>query len=211
MNKIPIQTAIEKAQVASDAAYLLFLEIFVPDPQTNEILETVRLVNNSEDLNMNGQVYYAIAFDLSIKAEAGGLPSVSLTIQDPKGIVRSYMEQYGGGIDFEVVVHAAFSNALDMPPDASEYFVVTASSAPGYVANFTLGAENPLTRPFPRRRMRRDYCAWRYKDKRCGYTGPLPTCDYSLQGTNGCAVHGNTLRFGGAPGINNSGISYGRG
>lgn len=210
MRDLSIQSAIEKSQVASDAAYLLFVEIFVPDTTTGELIDTVRLVNNPEDVVMNGDTYYAMQFDLSVKTEAGGLPSVNLSIFDPKGIVRAYMEQYQGGVDFEVAIHAAFSNALDMPPDASEYFIVTGSSAPDYSASFTLGAENPLAQPFPRRRLRRDYCGWRYKDSRCKYAGTMPSCDYTLQGDNGCAKHGNTLNFGGAPGINNTGIRYGR-
>lgn len=210
MRDLSIHSAIEKSRVASDAAYLIFLEIFVPDPETGDIIDTIRLVNNPEDVVLNSITFYSMQFDLSVKAEAGGLPSVNLSIFDPKGIVRSYMEQYQGGVDFEVAVHAAFSNALDAPPDATEYFIVTSASAPDYSASFTLGAENPLSQPFPRRRLRRDYCGWRYKDHRCKYAGTMPSCDYSLQGDNGCAAHGNTINFGGAPGINNSGIRYGR-
>lgn len=204
-----IATAIEKSRVASDAAYLLFLEIFVPNRDTGEIVETIRLVNNPDDVTLNGVAYTGVGFNISLKSEAGGLPSVDLSIIDTKGIVRSYMEQYAGGVDFEVAIHAAFSNSLDAPPDCTEYFSVLSARASGYTANFSLGAENPLAQPFPRRKARRDYCGWRYKDDQCGYAGSLPTCDYSLQGDNGCAKHGNTIRFGGFPGLSNSGIRYG--
>lgn len=204
-----IATAIEKSMVASDAAYLLFVEIFVPDREIGGITEVIRLVNNPEDVTLNGMTFVGVGFNLSIKSEAGGLPSVDLSIIDTKGIVRSYMERYAGGVDFEVAIHAAFSNCLDAPPDCTEYFSVLSARASGYSANFSLGAENPLSQPFPRRKARRDYCCWRYRDDQCGYKGPLSTCDYTLQGEDGCAKHGNTARFGGFPGLNNSGIRYG--
>ncbi|MEO9387061.1 MULTISPECIES: DUF1833 family protein [Chromobacterium] len=208
MKEISIASAIEKSKVASEAAYLLFVEIFVPDKATGEIIETIRIVNNTDDLTFNGARYSALQFDLDVKQEAGGLPAITLSIRDPKGVIRAYMEQYQGGVDFTVAIHAAFSSALDAPPDTSEFFMVTSASAPSYGAVFVLGAENPLSQPFPRRRMRRDYCAWRYKGAECKYQGGMPTCDYTLKGPNGCAAHGNTINFGGAPGINNSGIRY---
>lgn len=32
-------------------------------------------------------------------------------------------------------------------------------------------------------------CVHSYKDAECGYTGSLPTCDYTLDGANGCRTH----------------------
>lgn len=42
-------------------------------------------------------------------------------------------------------------------------------------------------------------CIFRYRDESCGYTGPLPDCDKSFAGPNGCRTHGNAPRFGGFP------------
>ncbi len=38
-------------------------------------------------------------------------------------------------------------------------------------------------------------------------TGGLVTCDHTLDGPNGCRIHENTRRFGGAPGIMHGPIS----
>ena len=86
--------------------------------------------------------------------------------------------------------------------------MVTGASAKNYDATFTLGAENPVTFRFPRRRQRRDVCQWRYKSAYCGYTGALPTCDFTMNGSNGCIAHANGPRFGAYPGI---GINQNRG
>lgn len=43
-------------------------------------------------------------------------------------------------------------------------------------------------------------CQFQYRSKLCGYSGPLPTCDYTLWGPNGCARHNNIERYGGKPG-----------
>lgn len=39
-------------------------------------------------------------------------------------------------------------------------------------------------------------------------TGTLESCDLTLQGSNGCGVHGNSLNFGGFYGMNLNGFSY---
>lgn len=86
-------------------------------------------------------------------------------------------------------------------PEILETFLITGASAKDYDVTWNLGAEQPLTLTFPRRKQRRDTCSWKYKGPECAYTGELPTCDFSLTGNNGCAQHLNSRRFGGFPGI----------
>lgn len=41
-------------------------------------------------------------------------------------------------------------------------------------------------------------CHYKYRDlETCGYTGNLPSCDFTLTGPNGCEVHDNSHRYGG--------------
>lgn len=212
MKEISIQNSIEKSRVASEVPYLLFVEIAVPADRsiTGEEL-VIPLVKNNEDVVYKGVTYTALPMRIDIKNESGGLPSVTLSIDDVKGVVRSYMEQYGGGVGFDVRIFAQFTNAFDFDPDFDEEFEVVVASAPDYTASFTLGAENPLTMPFPKRKFRRDTCEWTWGDENCRYSGSRPgPCDYTLQGDNGCAKFENSMQFSGHPGINNSGIRYGR-
>ncbi|MFP3422090.1 hypothetical protein R0K19_22225, partial [Bacillus sp. SIMBA_161] len=71
-----------------------------------------------------------------------------------------------------------------------------------YTLSFVLGMENPLSLRLPRRMQRRDRCQWQYKGPECKYTGGLKSCDYSLQGPNGCSAHNNEENYAGFPGIN---------
>lgn len=84
----------------------------------------------------------------------------------------------------------------------TEYFKVVGAAVKGNIVTWTLGDDNPLASPFPRRRQLMDRCSWRYKSNNCGYAGGMSSCDLTLNGSNGCAAHDNDLNFGGFPGIN---------
>ena len=76
----------------------------------------------------------------------------------------------------------------------------------GYMASFegitlSLGAVNFLDIRFPHRTVSRDRCSFQYKGTGCKYAGGLPTCDFSLQGSNGCEQHNNEANFGAFPSI----------
>lgn len=206
---LSVVSTIEKNKISSSAAFLVILDIEVINPDTGGLVETLYLVRNSEDITHRSQLYTAFGFDIDISKEAGTVPNISITAQDLTGVIRARMEQYGGGVGFNVRIAAINSAALDELPDVAEYFQVIAAKINDYVVSWTLGAENALSIKFPRRRQLRDRCTWKYKSAECGYAGGMPTCDYSLQGTNGCAAHSNALNFGGFPGIIASNIRYG--
>lgn len=212
MSNLSVAAAVEKSRVASDVPYLLFVEIIVPPSMTEDGKEfVIPLVQNNEDVLYQGRTYTAAGMRIDIRSEAGSMPSITLSVDDLKGVVRSYMEQYGGGVGFTVRVFGQFTNALEFEPDFDIDLIVQSASAPDYAASFSLGAENPMLTPFPGRRARRDTCSNTFGDQFCRYAGPLPgPCDYTLQGPNGCKKYGNTRNFTGFPGINNSGIRYGR-
>ncbi|WP_028449703.1 hypothetical protein [Chitinibacter tainanensis] len=195
--------------VASTSPFLLLLEVGIVDPTTYQLVETMRLVSNDEDIAYRGNVYVAADFDLGLKHVANGLPEITLNIIDTSRAVQGRMQSYGGGVGFPVTVMIINAGDLNSPPDQQEFFEIIGASSKDYVATFTLGAENPLTMRFPRRLQRKDYCSWRYKSADCGYTGSMPSCDYTLQGPNGCAAHGNSINFGGCPGIIGTGVRYG--
>jgi phage-related protein len=114
------------------------------------------------------------------------------------------MEAMAGGVFSEVVLLVVNTDRLDQPPELEETFQITNSSAKNYIVTFQLGAENPLSIGFPRRRQFKDRCAWQFKGYGCPYVGSLPTCDYTLDGANGCKKHfpGSTaLPFKGLPGL----------
>jgi phage-related protein len=207
---LSIASVIEKNKIASDVAYVPLLDIEVVDPATSVLVEVLHIARNPEAVTHDGEEYEAGNFDIELRSDAGTQPTINLTIADMTRAVQAKMQEYGGGIGFNVTIKIVRSDALSQPPEVVEYFQVIGASATNYVASFTLGAENAITRTFPRRRQTKDFCQWRYKDPlTCKYAGVLTTCDLTLQGPNGCATHLNTINFGAYPGINRNGIRYG--
>lgn len=206
---LSVATILEKNKLSSDKAFLVTLDIDVINPDTGAVVEHARFVRNTEAVTINGANYEPANFDIQLKEESGQLQTVVLSITDYSRAVQQRMQAYGGGVGFGVVICIVSAGNLNAPPEVQEFFEVVGSDSSQYVCNFTLGAENSITKAFPRRRQTRDYCQWRYKDPRCGYTGTLASCDLTLKGANGCEAHGNAPRFGAFRGINIRDTRYG--
>lgn len=206
---ISIASAIESHRIASEVPYLCLLDVEVVNRDTGTVVETLRFVRNPEDVTFNGNTYSKAMFDISFKQEAGKFAEVTLSMNDYTQTLQARMEQYGGGIGSNVTFYVvASSNLASGQADTVEYFKIVGATSSDYRQEFSLGAENALTQPFPRRRQTKDFCQWRYKSAQCGYSGGMATCDLTLQGANGCAAHSNTVNFGAFPGLNSNGFRY---
>ena len=205
MKNISIASVIQKNQVSSTDAWLIAMKIHVRNHATAQVVDEIRVINNTEITVIEGENYEPFPFDFSMKESSTELPTLTVTIQDQTQIVQSYMQRYGGGVGFDVdvmIVRAASATETYVEPELVEYFQVITSSAADYVVTWELGAENPLRRQFPRRRQSDDQCSFVYKDATtCGYSGGLKSCDLTLDGANGCRAHQNASNYGGNPGI----------
>jgi hypothetical protein len=201
-NRISVASVIEKNKIGSDVPYLCFLQVGVIDPTTGGQIDTLNYVNNTEDITYQGVLYTAIQFSIELNDEIGTQPQISLTIQDFSRAVLKTMYAYGGGVGFPVTCMVTNSDALDQPPDVEEFFEIISAQAANYVVTWTLGAESGLTRTFPKRQQRKDFCQWVYRDQAtCRYSGNIPNCDRTLAGANGCSAHQNSVNFGGMPNL----------
>lgn len=200
-----VAAAIDKTKLSSDMVYLLLLEIDVINRATGAVTETLRLVQNDEDVTFRGNTYLRAGFNFSITRTRSELPQVSLSVADPAQEIQARMHENEGGVDFPVRVYVVATTSSTLPDtvELEEGFIILSSSvaSESYMVEFRLGAENPLTLRWPARLQFRNRCPWRYKGVECGYTGPKPSCDFSRDGPNGCKEHNNLLRFGGFPGI----------
>ncbi|MDX5412902.1 MAG: DUF1833 family protein [Rhodobacterales bacterium] len=198
---LTLGTVVEKNRIASAVAFILLAEIEVRDAVTGAFIETIRLARNNENLTHMGNVYQATSFDFTSEETAEGAPEVTCVFQDQTGAVLARCEEHSGGVGWKVRFKLVSSDDLAAPAEIEELVYVLSTKAQNYNVEFTLGAANPLARRFPRNIQWRDKCRWRFRSTECGYTGGALTCDYTLQGDNGCSVKGNSLRFGGLPGI----------
>jgi phage-related protein len=205
---LSVASVIEKNKISSGTPWLICLDIAVVDPTTRQTVEMIYLVRDTETITFNGHEYTPASFDVQLSDLPGSQTSVQLAINDYTGAIQSQMQQYGGGVGFNVTISVVNAGNLTQPPEVVEYFAVTASSSTNWVCTFTLGAENALTKTFPLRLQTRDFCQSVYGSTVCGYQGNLPTCDLSLNGANGCKVHANQANFSAFPGINTSNVSY---
>jgi hypothetical protein len=206
---LSVASVIEKNRLSSATPFLICLDIDVIDPNLGTVVQTGHYVRNTESVVFNGFTYDPTNFDIDLKEESGVLNTITLSIKDYARVIQQLMQQYGGGVGFGVTISIVNAAALTQPPEVQEFFQIVAASSSDYVVSFTLGAENTVTKTFPRRRQTRDYCQWRYKGTECGYTGTLPNCDLSLKGANGCEKHLNVIHFGAFPGLNNRDVRYG--
>ncbi|MFK3740974.1 hypothetical protein [Massilia sp. TN1-12] len=206
---LSVASVIEKNRISSDTPWLICLDIDVVDPDSGVVVETIHIVRNTESVGFNGHEYTPASFDIQLKEESGAQQTVSLTINDYSLAIQQRMQKYAGGVGFTVAIMVVNADQLDAPPEIIENFEVVGASSANYACSFTLGAENNITKTFPRRRQTKDYCQWRYKSDECGYSGSLATCDLSLNGTNGCKAHQNVIHFGAFPGINTRDVRYG--
>ena len=198
---LSIGTILETHKISSDVAFVEMLEIDALDTQ-GDVIETLYFCRNSENIVYKGNTYIAGNFSVDISSEAGEEAKVTLTAKDPSGILRSYMEDYEGGINFPVRLLVLNSDRLDYDPEFQQEFIVVGANSKGIDVVFNLGAENPLARAYPFAVQFKDRCRHKYKGTRCKYAGPLETCDYTRDGANGCKAHNNAQNFGGFYGLN---------
>jgi len=195
MKQLPANIVIEKNKIATTNPWIVLLDIKVP---TGEVL---RLCNNTEDIRFGGNTYYAMPFDISsVQSNAKGeLQSVTLQVSNVSRILQPYIEQYTGGVGFEVVLRVV--NVAYLSENYAELelvFNVMSTEADAQWVYFTLGAPNPLRKRFPQYRYIAEHCQWEFRSVECGYQGGASDCKRTFEN---CRLLGNTRRFGGYKGL----------
>lgn len=202
---LSIADVIDKNKIASENAWLILLTVNIRG-DFGEVVETLHLVKNNENITYHGQLYTAVDFNVSIQNATNEEPSMTITAFDASGFLREKMEDFNGGIGSTVTMTVVNAGNLTAPPELQETFDVRGATAPDMNVEWTLGTENPLRNRFPLRDQYRDRCGFQYKGRRCKYSGPMKSCDYTKDGPNGCKAHNNLVNFGGFPSLmNNSG------
>ncbi len=187
--------------------FLLLLEIAAPG-----VSDLLRVAMNTEDVVWRGETWQAVTFELEEISQGGGgeVPQVELRIANPDRMIEPYIEMYDLWVKkngFEpIVVHIIVVNTVDLASGKAvvdhEYELISPKTSDKWVS-FTLGASNPFNSRFPKDRLLKDHCRFKFKDRRCKYQGPAASCGHTLAA---CRKLGNSHRFGGFPGIGKPGI-----
>lgn len=215
---LPLEILAEKNQLATLERFIWLYEINVPtDPPT-----LYRLVRAPQSVDYQGRTYspFPITHDVIRRDSEGDIPETTLTVSNVSREIISTLETYDGLVGQQVKIILAHSLAIgeDGVPVAEEVFDIVRSAADAKAATLTLGTTNLHTLTVPKARMMRSHCRHQYRSAECGYSldegdaNYIATCDKTLNGQNGCQVHGDSYtaagltplhpdRFGGFPGL----------
>jgi len=215
LSSIAIQ---EKNKLNTDSVFLVCLRIVIPGLE-----DVVRLVDNSENItwqhlgDSNPETWVAFPFVINEISDnsSGEVPLVTVQISNVNRILDQYIELYYSYImtygyspitvsicviNTKVI---AANSAAD--PEVDHFFELKQPKADSEWATFILSANNPYSRRCPQNLILRNHCRYKFKgiDGRCGYTGAETECDHTLLR---CRELGNSIRFGNAPGVGQSGF-----
>lgn len=180
--------------------------------------DAIMVVGHTEGVTFGSQTYspFPISRAEFTVDNDGSLIDTTVTISNVDRAVGVLTEQdYLRG---RTVIYRLTNSALLATSTAviTERFVVGVVDISIMAATIHLGHANLLEQPFPGARYMRSRCRWVYGSTPCGYdatrSGAIADCDKTLNGDNGCVVHGDDevtagkprlhpLRFGGFPSI----------
>lgn len=192
---------LEKNKMNSDSTWLLLVAIqYESEP-------TVRICLNNEEVTWDGNTYYPAIFELSglVETKDAEVPTVPLTFVDVERVIIPSIEEFDGGIGSIVTLNIVNSKYLHIStPELQEVMeIIECSFDDKAVVQLKLGAEDLSNKLCPPNRYLKNHCRFAFKGSRCGYSGGETECNRTLAR---CKELGNSVRFGGCPGIGTSGV-----
>jgi len=200
MRNLKLATIADLNALGTDSVLLCALEVNIPSTPT------VYVVNNGENITFQEHEFTAFTFDIGeITAGKGETPSFQISLDNTLRIMSQYIIMYDtylkqNGIDGNGVTCVAhILNTYDLSESVlTEYFQLTDFSNANNAVTFNLGTESLYNKNYPPRKMYADFCSFKFKDARCGYTGSALTCNKTL---SDCRAKSNSSRFGGFMGL----------
>lgn len=173
MKTLPAALILEKNKIASPNPWLVTLDITLTDNTK------FYLVNNTEDITFNSQVYTAVPFQIEPARQSGTgeIPTVTLRVSNVTRLMQGYLEATSGGVDSTVLVRVV--NAALLAENYAELelsFAILTTETDAYWVTFTLGMPNPLRKRFPLYRYIAEHCNWQFNTgannaRECNYAG----------------------------------------
>uniref|UniRef100_A0A6M3IJ73 Putative tail protein n=1 Tax=viral metagenome TaxID=1070528 RepID=A0A6M3IJ73_9ZZZZ len=200
----------EKNKLSSAGAWLVLLDIVLTDGVTH-----IRLIRNTEDKvwpTIGGNTYQKFPFEIDdTREDKGGEHNVlNIRVGNATRALMPYLEDEKGMVGCAVTLYVVHSDHLNLTTaEINETFIITSSSANSLWVTFELSSRNLFNVQFPDNRYIRNWCRFKFnypeeRDYRCGYIGGAFTdCNKTLAN---CRARGNSVNFGGFPGIPEGGL-----
>jgi len=202
------QTIQDKNALSTDAVFLVLLEINIPS------VETIRLINNTEDITWDSALWQQFPFTLSdiSQTSKSEVSQWTLKVANATRVMERYMQDYdfylkNNGVDgneIECIIRVINTNDIDNTTPIAEFpSLLQHSTTDAAWATFKLTSRNLYSQQFPQRIIYKNFCSWDFKSTQCQYSGDGEFCDKTL--TN-CRAYSNSPRFGGFPGVSGRGL-----
>lgn len=201
-------TKTEKNKLNSNSVWLTMLEITIPS-----VPETLRIVNNNEDVTWNSKTWLKFPFELDEISQSSNaeISQFQIKVGNVKNIIGQYIRQYdafvkvNGFTAITVVLYIVNSKDLaNLTAVYSTNLILTTSSLNHLEVSFTVSARDLYRARTPQTRMFPNSCRFKFKSTLCGYTGAETSCNKTL---SRCRQLLNSKRYGGFPSIGNQGVS----
>lgn len=198
---IPSSLIAEKNKLFSGGAFLELLQV-----DMSENSQTLRIVNNNDDIDWDGQTWQKFQFQPGnfVESNEGETPQITVKVSNVLRAVQGHVENTEKGLVGDnatyYLIHS--DNLSETTPVITQNFTILGVSCDELWVEFLLGAENFFLRSFPLNTYKRKICRYKapdgFKGTRCGYSGVETTCDRQF---STCVSYGNQQRFGGQPSI----------
>lgn len=179
---------IAKNSLSVSYPFLIFFTV-----EHKDLDETIRLVQNNENVLYNGNLFTAFPVELDVLSQDDGktLPSVSLKVSNIQQIIQHEIQKYNGLTDAKVTIEVVYMEGMikkkkevlkiDVEPEEVFVFQVTQTSYDENWITFSLGTSPAMAWRFPQEKYYADYCPYVFGDIRCCATGQkcqntLSTC-----------------------------------
>ena len=192
-----------KNAIASDQSIYLLLQIDIPS-----LVDPIYITNNNENVSWNSIDWLTFGFTIDdINEDSdGSIPEVNIKISNASRAIELYLNEYDLWLKqntLEKITVTLFivssADLLNTTPIASYSFDVGKYATDANWATFTLTFENFYIKRFPKNRITRNSCRWRFGSIECGYTpGIGETCNKTL---TACRSYNNSERFGAFPSV----------
>lgn len=189
---------IEKNKLASDLPWIVLVELQLPNGKS------AHLAKNNETVTWNGVAWEPIPMLLSDNTQdMKAMSTITIQVSNVSGAVQAYLEEYNGLTDCTVIIRLVHAAHLNAPvPEIEEQFTIQKTAYDEEWVTFTLGSDFWLFFRALADRYLPDFCCWKYGSIKCGVPAVTlaryPACHHTLAD---CKQRGNSLRFGGCPGM----------
>lgn len=191
-----------------DSVFLYAIEVTIPGSE-----EPARVVLNTENITWRGVEWVAGSFQIEglDSKSSGEVPQCTVSISNVNRVFEAYVQDWdtwcknNGYSPIEVTLYEVNTADLDNDEPCSEHtYWLKQPSTDAEKAEFLLTASNPDNQRAPFNLIRKDWCYYKFKGPRCGYSGAATACDRHLAT---CRSLGNSVRFGGCPGAGKTGLT----